>query len=118
MNQAVLPDDPKALAVAVIAQAFFDLRDVINGAGVLKSSHQCHASERYEAVHFLTDTTGGWSEARTLWAELADLNPDVIRDTAVAEINAPPQAKRKPRGPQRQVHRTPHPDTRTQESRT
>jgi hypothetical protein len=111
MSAAVHPNDPKTLAVAVIAQAFFDLRDVLGGVQIRRDDHTVGVSERFEAVHFLTDVAGGWAEARALWAELADLNPDHIRDQAVAEINAPPPGKRQPSRPGRQV-RPPHPDTR------
>lgn len=94
MSVAVLSGDPKVLAVAVIAQAFADLRAVMGGVREVSDRHW-PVSERFEAVHFLTDVVGGWAEARSLWADLADVDPEYLRDVALAEINAPPQQRRR-----------------------
>jgi len=95
MSAAVLSGDPKVLAVAVIAQAFADMRSAIGCIGTQTGGGYVPVSERYEAVHFLTDVVGAWAEARNLWAEMADVDPEHLRDVALAEINAPPKQRRR-----------------------
>lgn len=44
------------------------------------------ARDREEAIRFLTDATGPWADARTLWCDTIGLDPDVLRERVVAML--------------------------------
>lgn len=72
-------DQERQLACAVINQAMIDLEQ----PNAL--SNQTDADKaKDEARRFLTDEKGRWAESRETWCNLAGIEPDAVRDAALA----------------------------------
>lgn len=73
-------DRTQLLAHAVIRQAVLDLfSGTLSGA-----SNEDEAFERHLALRFLTATgSDDWAQARAAWCNLADVDPDILRDHIV-----------------------------------
>ncbi|GIT86170.1 hypothetical protein [Roseobacter sp. OBYS 0001] len=74
-------DPTTALACAVIRNTFLDLSLTVSKAS---DSMGLKATERRDAILFLTARSGSWAQAREFWCIAADINPDNVRKRAIA----------------------------------
>lgn len=78
MREAIDPREVRALASAVIVQAWQDMC----APGHDPDRHVVRA----EAILFLTAPSGAYAESRFAWCDLADANPGALRSAALAAI--------------------------------
>lgn len=74
-------DGCRALWASVISTAIQDALRLRKGRGLAPA-----VSDAGQAVSFLTDRTGRWAEARELIADAAGLDPEALRERAVAAL--------------------------------
>ena len=79
MNGDIL-DPVRALAASVVLQAIADTSMGIAHHGTAST---VTTQERDQARLFLTAGDGAWARARRFWCALADIDPDILRQTVV-----------------------------------
>jgi len=73
----------RALAAAVVQQAIDDALASRNTTHVLSASVP-RGIDAEAARSFLTSAGGDWAMAREVWCDVAGVNPDALRDRALA----------------------------------